>query len=469
MDQAEPQPSRASLSGPLAPPNRGGAQPDGPQPYRPAGMPSPRPPGGADPGLPAGTARGAAGADPREEPQADSGLTMDLAHPVVVGYDGSGSSRHGPRLRRGDGPQARPPAAAGLHHEPEHLLRAAQRPGDRPDPGLRREHTAGCWPNWTRYATGRAGRADRHPPGQPGPGTCRGRRRVQRGRAGPSAPRRASGITSRRSVPGLAGPARALPGHRGALSAGGPGPAVPDAGAAPQTPGPGGRPVRPLGDRSNGAYCQVPRSTRVSSARPPLNRARGQRDRSTSGVAAGDPPGQGLTDRRGRREPDPLQPLATTAPAPAAPGRPGSGRRGFIVNSPPRCSATVPWSTAACAAGTSPATCPAIVSSTPRSSGTSSVSNPGGSARGSTGSGAASNPPSIRPPRAGRRYTAQSRILVIGAPAGTSARGSVTSSWCRTGAAAPRRRPAHRTWRTQAPAASTTTPVSMLRRRSPRR
>jgi nucleotide-binding universal stress UspA family protein len=57
-------------------------------------MPSSTPRGGADPGLPAGTARGAAGADPRGEPQADSGLTIDLAHPVVVGYDGSGSSRH---------------------------------------------------------------------------------------------------------------------------------------------------------------------------------------------------------------------------------------------------------------------------------------------------------------------------------------------------------------------------------------
>jgi len=94
MDQAEPQPLPGQPERPPGTAEPGGAQPDGPQPYRPAGMPSPGPRGGADPGLPAGTARGAAGADPREEPQADSGLTMDLAHPVVVGYDGSGSSRH---------------------------------------------------------------------------------------------------------------------------------------------------------------------------------------------------------------------------------------------------------------------------------------------------------------------------------------------------------------------------------------
>ena len=94
MDQAEPQPLPGQPERPPGTAEPGGAQPDGPQPYRPAGMPSPGPRGGADPGLPAGTARGAAGADPREEPQADSGLTIDLAHPVVVGYDGSGSSRH---------------------------------------------------------------------------------------------------------------------------------------------------------------------------------------------------------------------------------------------------------------------------------------------------------------------------------------------------------------------------------------
>jgi nucleotide-binding universal stress UspA family protein len=94
MDQAEPQPLPGQPERPPGTAEPGGAQPDGPQPYRPAGMPSPTPRGGADPGLPAGTARGAAGADPRGEPQADSGLTIDLAHPVVVGYDGSGSSRH---------------------------------------------------------------------------------------------------------------------------------------------------------------------------------------------------------------------------------------------------------------------------------------------------------------------------------------------------------------------------------------
>jgi nucleotide-binding universal stress UspA family protein len=94
MDQAEPQPLPGQPERPPGTAEPGGAQPDGPQPFGPAGMPSPSPRGGADPGLPAGTARGAAGADPRGEPQADSGLTIDLAHPVVVGYDGSGSSRH---------------------------------------------------------------------------------------------------------------------------------------------------------------------------------------------------------------------------------------------------------------------------------------------------------------------------------------------------------------------------------------
>jgi nucleotide-binding universal stress UspA family protein len=59
----------------------GGAQPDGPQPRRPAGVPPP----GADCGPPA---------DPRREPLADTGPATDLDHPVVVGYDGSGSSRH---------------------------------------------------------------------------------------------------------------------------------------------------------------------------------------------------------------------------------------------------------------------------------------------------------------------------------------------------------------------------------------
>jgi nucleotide-binding universal stress UspA family protein len=94
MDQAEPQPLPGQPERPPGTAEPGGARPDGPQPFRPAGMPSPSPRGGADPGLPAGTARGTAGADPRGEPQADSGLSIDLAHPVVVGYDGSGSSRH---------------------------------------------------------------------------------------------------------------------------------------------------------------------------------------------------------------------------------------------------------------------------------------------------------------------------------------------------------------------------------------
>ena len=99
MDQAEPQPLPGQPERPPGPDQPGtaepgGAQPDGPQPYRPADMTSSSPGGGEGPGLPAGTAHGADGADPRGEPQADSGLTIDLAHPVVVGYDGSGSSRH---------------------------------------------------------------------------------------------------------------------------------------------------------------------------------------------------------------------------------------------------------------------------------------------------------------------------------------------------------------------------------------
>ena len=94
MDQVEPQPLPGQPERPPGAAGPGGAQPDGPQPFGPAGMPSPGRRGGGDPGLPAGTARGAAGADPRGEPQADAGLTIDLAHPVVVGYDGSGSSRH---------------------------------------------------------------------------------------------------------------------------------------------------------------------------------------------------------------------------------------------------------------------------------------------------------------------------------------------------------------------------------------
>lgn len=79
MDQAEPQPLPGQPERPVpgtaqpggAQPDGaqpGGAQPDGPQPYRrPFGVPS-----------------------PSDSP----GPAMELDHPVVVGYDGSGSSRH---------------------------------------------------------------------------------------------------------------------------------------------------------------------------------------------------------------------------------------------------------------------------------------------------------------------------------------------------------------------------------------
>lgn len=79
MDQAEPQPlpgqperpvSGAAQPGATQPGGAqpGGAQPGGPQPHmRPLGVPS---------------------------PSDDPGPAIELDHPVVVGYDGSGSSRH---------------------------------------------------------------------------------------------------------------------------------------------------------------------------------------------------------------------------------------------------------------------------------------------------------------------------------------------------------------------------------------
>src|ERR1700722_16828542 len=93
MDQVEPQPLPGQPERPPGTAEPGGAQPDGPQPFGPAGMPSPGPRGGGDPGLSAGPARGAAGGEPRGEPQADSGLTIALAHPVAVRYDGPGPRR----------------------------------------------------------------------------------------------------------------------------------------------------------------------------------------------------------------------------------------------------------------------------------------------------------------------------------------------------------------------------------------
>jgi len=69
MDQAEPQPLPGQPERPVpGAAQPGGAQADGPQPHRrPLGVPSP----GEGPGP-----------------------AMELDHPVVVGYDGSGSSRH---------------------------------------------------------------------------------------------------------------------------------------------------------------------------------------------------------------------------------------------------------------------------------------------------------------------------------------------------------------------------------------
>src|SRR5882672_10757733 len=92
MDQAEPKPLPGQPERPApGAAQPGGAQPDGPRPYRPVGVPSPGTPAGEGHG---GRGGGAAGADPRTESRADSGPATDLAHPVVVGYDGSGSSRH---------------------------------------------------------------------------------------------------------------------------------------------------------------------------------------------------------------------------------------------------------------------------------------------------------------------------------------------------------------------------------------
>src|SRR6266498_3901336 len=80
MDQAEPQPLPGQPERPAhGAAQPGSAQPDGPQPYRPAGVPPGGVPGGQGQGLPAGPGGGAA---------------TDLDHPVVAGYDGSGSSRH---------------------------------------------------------------------------------------------------------------------------------------------------------------------------------------------------------------------------------------------------------------------------------------------------------------------------------------------------------------------------------------
>lgn len=95
MDQAEPQPlpGQPERPGPGAA-QPGGAQPDGPRPPGPAGMPSRGTPPADGPGLPSGPGRGRAEPGPRREPLADSGPSTELDHPVVVGYDGSGSSRH---------------------------------------------------------------------------------------------------------------------------------------------------------------------------------------------------------------------------------------------------------------------------------------------------------------------------------------------------------------------------------------
>ena len=88
MDQVEPQPLPGQPERPPAPPSR--AAPSLTARSR-SGLLAcrTRPPRRCGPGPP-----GRGGRHPRGEPQADSGLTIDLAHPVVVGYDGSGSSRH---------------------------------------------------------------------------------------------------------------------------------------------------------------------------------------------------------------------------------------------------------------------------------------------------------------------------------------------------------------------------------------
>ncbi|MGO9216678.1 MAG: universal stress protein, partial [Streptosporangiaceae bacterium] len=95
MDQAEPQPLPGQPDRPApGTAQPGGAQPDGHQPCRPADMPSHGTPPDEGPGLPAGPGRGRAASGPCREPLADSGPATELEHPVVVGYDGSGSSRN---------------------------------------------------------------------------------------------------------------------------------------------------------------------------------------------------------------------------------------------------------------------------------------------------------------------------------------------------------------------------------------
>ena len=86
-------PSRASPSGPLlALPRRAARRtaPSRPGPLACRQAARPR----LGPGLPAGPDRSRAEPGPRREPLADSGPTTELDHPVVVGYDGSGSSLH---------------------------------------------------------------------------------------------------------------------------------------------------------------------------------------------------------------------------------------------------------------------------------------------------------------------------------------------------------------------------------------
>jgi nucleotide-binding universal stress UspA family protein len=95
MDQAEPQPLPGQPERPVpGAAQPGSAQPDGPQPFRPADVPPGGVTGGQDPGRPDGRDSRAAQPGPRREPLADCGPATDLDHPVVVGYDGSRSSRN---------------------------------------------------------------------------------------------------------------------------------------------------------------------------------------------------------------------------------------------------------------------------------------------------------------------------------------------------------------------------------------
>src|ERR1035438_3116464 len=94
MDQAEPQPLPGQPEQPA--PGAGqpdGAQPDGPQPCRPADMPARSTPADQQARRPADPGRRAE-PGPRSEPLAGDGPLLELDHPVVVGYDGSRSSRH---------------------------------------------------------------------------------------------------------------------------------------------------------------------------------------------------------------------------------------------------------------------------------------------------------------------------------------------------------------------------------------